>query len=225
MHITKEMVRNIESRFMSNNYNGTLTINPNYEYINNGSNILLSAPHSVKQMREGNIKEEDELTGFYASYLPKLNKYNSIYRIYQSMDDPNYPIGETLENPEDKYLQEVIKLIKKDKISFLLDIHGCATRRPFDVEIISVNGKTCNLEIVDIFYETLRSKNFIVSVDKVFKRGGQVIRQASNAGTNAVALEINKTCRSYETLEDLQKLREMILGIDESLVETKKHLI
>ena len=141
------------------------------------------------------------------------------------MDDPNYPIGETLENPEDKYLQEVIKLIKKDKISFLLDIHGCAARRPFDVEIISVNGKTCNLEIVDIFYETLRSKNFVVSVDKEFKRGGQVIRQASNTGIDAVALEINKTCRSYEIVEDLQKLKEMILGIDESLVETKKHLL
>lgn len=225
MHITKEMVKNIESRFISNDYNGILTINPNYEYINNGSNILLSAPHSVKQMREGNIKEEDEVTGFYASYLPTLNKYNSIYRTYQNMDDPNYPIGETLENPDDKYLQEVIKLIKKDKISFLLDIHGCAARRPFDVEIISVNGKTCNLEIVDIFYETLRSKNFVVSVDKVFKRGGQVIRQASNAGIDAVALEINKTCRSYETIEDLQKLKEMILGIDESLVETKKHLL
>ncbi len=225
MHITKEMVKNIESRFSSNDYNGILTINPNYEYINNGSNILLSAPHSVKQIREGNVKEEDELTGFYASYLPNLNKYNSIYRTYQNLDDPNYPIGETLDNPSDKYLQEVIKLIKKKDISFLLDIHGCAARRPFDVEIISVNGQTCDLKIVDIFYETLKSKNFIVSVDKVFKRGGQVIRQAGSNGIDAIALEINKTCRSYETIEDLQKLKAMLTGIDESLTETKKHLI
>lgn len=62
----------------------------NFKIIKGDMPILLSAPHAVKQIREGKIKEEDRLTGAIVEYLCIKTGTNGIVRTYNHNDDPNY---------------------------------------------------------------------------------------------------------------------------------------
>ncbi len=83
-------VEELNEKYKINNSNG-LNINSsiNYTLVYGNIPILLSAPHAVKQLRNGKEKAEDANTGGITEYLCNTCKCYGIIRNYNKLDYPN----------------------------------------------------------------------------------------------------------------------------------------
>lgn len=177
--------------------------------------ILFSAPHAVKQIRNGNVKEEDRLTGTIVEYLCKKTNANGIVRTYNCCDDPNYEnVGNSL-----RYKQIILNIIKQNNIKLLIDIHACKDKYGFDFELGTNSGKNINYDnmYLNIFKEELTKIGKTV-IDKKFtaKRPTTVssfINQ--NSGIQCIQIEISKKFR--RTNIDTFKLLETFENIVDKL--------
>ena len=70
-----EKIHELEEQYCANNYTGVVKSLKNYRLKKYGTNpILISAPHSIKQKRDGKVKDHEFYTGAIAEYLgEKLN--------------------------------------------------------------------------------------------------------------------------------------------------------
>ena len=114
MEITKKEFININNKF--DEYK--IKEEKAFEYIEGKEKIIVSAPHSVRQIRNGNIKGKDSCTGTIAILLQKQLNCYCLYKTKNCNDDANYDIEN---NP---YKDKIIDLVEKNNINFLLDIHG-----------------------------------------------------------------------------------------------------
>lgn len=176
----------------------------NFKVINGNIPIFLSAPHAVKQIREGKVKSEDALTGAITEYLCINTGANGIIRTCNSNDDPNYEnTGKAL-----RYKKKILKCISEKNISILLDIHGCKDCHGFDIELGTNYGENINnneeiLEILRLEF----SKIGKVAVDEKFKASKSTTVSNfinKNSGILCVQIEISKKFRRKN--EDLIKL-------------------
>ncbi len=168
--------------------------------------VLLSAPHSVKQLREGRIKVEDRYTGAIAIELAKRTNSFAIYKTYNNQDDASYDI----ENNE--YKEKVLELINKHHIKVFLDIHGAKDTDEFDIDIgtdekRNLNGKIQELKIL---VETLKEKGITkIGIDKKFKAGTMhtlTKKIATSTDIACMQIEITKKYRDLEQMEKMQKI-------------------
>ena len=162
MKITKSEFEIINKKFDEYNEKNA----ESFKYIKGKEKIILSAPHSVSQIRNGRIKGKDIATGAIAISLQKSLNCYCIYKTRNDNDDANYDIEK---NP---YKDKLLEIIEKENIKFLLDIHGAKASQGFDIDIATndlknINGKT---EYVTDFIN-LGKKYGInnITVDKVFK--------------------------------------------------------
>ena len=98
MNDYSEKVFNMNRKYEINNYNGLYNGITYLKIVYGNLPILLSAPHSVKQVRNNKIKKSDGLTGAIVEYLAKLSDTYGITRICNLLDDPNYLIQEVVYN-------------------------------------------------------------------------------------------------------------------------------
>lgn len=195
-------VKDLDKKYAINDYNGEKINNSNYILITGENPILLSAPHAVKQIRDGNIKEEDRYTGAIVEYLCKICNCYGIIRNYNSGDDPNRDnFGIGLE-----YKNKILEMVKENNIKLVLDIHGCTNDHGFDFCIGTNNGENLNGETRIL--KALESElNAIgkVAIDDYFKACFEwnVSRYVShNSNIPSIQLEICKMFRN----ENLEKL-------------------
>lgn len=84
--------------------------------------IILSAPHSVAQFREGRTKYQETGTEEIVEILNnELNTYG-IYKIKEGKNDPNW-------DEKCEYKDLVAKIVKENEIKLLMDFHGMAESR------------------------------------------------------------------------------------------------
>lgn len=137
-----------------------------YEYEVGSVPILLSAPHSVNQIRNGRLKVADGFTGGIVKYLAKESNTSYIIKTFNNQDDANYDIEQ---NP---YKEKILELIQKNNIKLLLDIHGCSNRHRFHIDIGTDNGNNIKGR-EDILQELINSLERAqidkIQVDKKFK--------------------------------------------------------
>ncbi len=219
MNITLDKMKNFNLPFTINANFGLNLGSNNVAYIDNDSPILVSACHSVRQLRDDNIKPADTLTGPYVKVLTEYLNINGIYRTHFNYDDPNAPRHIFDEKYKSAYFDEILMHDTK----CMVDLHGAAIHRPFDVEICTLKGHSCEAWMIDAFYENLRALGLTVSVDQIFT-GGQLIMQTSNVGIDSVALEINRRFRGIKTVKELEDLKVMLLGISNSIEDVKKYI-
>lgn len=176
----------------------------NFKIIKGDMPILLSAPHAVKQIREGKIKSEDGLTGAIVEYLCIKTGTNGIVRTYNHNDDPNYEnTGKAL-----KYKETILNCIIEKNITILLDIHGCKDIHGFDIELGTNYGENINQDerILEIL-KTEFSKIGTVVIDEKFKASRTTtVSNFINKNSNipCVQIEISKKFRREN--ENLIKL-------------------
>ena len=75
---TLAYLRLLNKKYSANNYNGINTAGNNFVIIPGKLPILLSAPHAVRQNRDGQVKYADELTQcpiYSIQHEKKLFKY------------------------------------------------------------------------------------------------------------------------------------------------------
>ena len=174
-----------------------------FEVIEGKIPVLLSAPHSVRQLREGKIKGKDRYTGAITIELAKQTNSFAIYKTYNNQDDASYDI----ENNE--YKEKVLELIYKHNIKVFLDIHGAKDTDEFDVDIgtdekRNLNGKT---QILENLIKNLNEKGITkIGIDKKFKACTMhTLTKKIASSTNIACMQIEIT-RKYRDLEKMEKV-------------------
>ena len=181
-----------------------------FEVIEGEIPVLLSAPHSVRQLREGKIKGKDRYTGAITIELAKQTNSFAIYKTYNNQDDASYDI----ENNE--YKEKVLELINKHNIKVFLDIHGAKDTDEFDVDIgtdekRNLNGKT---QILENLIKNLNEKGITkIGIDKKFKACTMhTLTKKIASSTNIACMQIEIT-RKYRDLEQVEKMEKIINAI------------
>ncbi len=85
--------------------------------------FLVSAPHSVSQIRDGKWKIGEHRSGIVVEELQRLTGCYSIYKTKNNQEDANF-------DKKSSYRDAIINLVKKEKINYLLDIHIMSPNRP-----------------------------------------------------------------------------------------------
>ena len=95
--------------------------------------ILLSAPHAVKQIRNGNIKDHEFYTGAIVECLAKQIGCSCITKQYlienAANDDPN------TDNAYCSYKTAINQFLQDHNIRLFVDIHGLSSNRDSIVDI------------------------------------------------------------------------------------------
>jgi len=160
--------------------------------------VLLSAPHAVKHFRRANDepKEEDEFTGAIVRVLHGLTSCHVIYAARADLDANFYD--------DCPYKEGLSNLVRESGIKLVLDIHGAAAWRSFDIDVGTCKGAALlgRNDILPPLLDAFRRHGINgVFTDSVFSGCGQntVTRFTSEVlGIPALQLEINKRFRDPE---------------------------
>ncbi len=97
--------------------------------------ILVSAPHAVRHIRQKKIKMSDQFTGSIVYLSNQITDCHAIAASKLYGGDPN---------ADDPciYKERIAEICGREKVKFVLDIHGAAREREFDVDFGTNGGKT-----------------------------------------------------------------------------------
>lgn len=125
----------LETDFANNEYFGTnVWTEEKYRVISGGNKVLLSAPHSVNQIRGDDVRDAEKYTGALVRYLCNSTSSYGIFEIFTHAD-PNNDI-------ENDYKNAVINLINTYNIKLLIDVHSSKFKDDTDIDIVTNKRET-----------------------------------------------------------------------------------
>ncbi|GAB6151942.1 hypothetical protein JCM17380_06920 [Desulfosporosinus burensis] len=155
--------------------------------------VLVSAPHAVRHFRHKKIKMSDQYTGSIVYLLNQLTGCHAIAATKLYGGDPN------IDSPC-IFKEKISEIVRQEKIKLVLDIHGAAREREFDIDFGTDDGRT--LLGKDSLLETLKRNIQAFGFNKIsynhFSASGKnTIANfvASELKIPAVQVEINKQYR------------------------------
>jgi hypothetical protein len=156
--------------------------------------VLVSAPHSVRQVREGKIKRSDENTGSLAFLLNRETSCHTIAVKKLYGGDPNW-------DERCLYKERLRGLVEANGIRLVLDLHGAARESEFDIDLGTINGESLvgDKVAVNILKESFQAEGIGRIADNVFTAKAQhtVTRFCSEElGVPSIQLEINHRYRA-----------------------------
>ncbi|SCY30949.1 N-formylglutamate amidohydrolase [Alkaliphilus peptidifermentans] len=198
MSIT-ERVSELEEQFKINNYYGDKSRGI-YNYKRGSIPIMVSAPHSVKQIRNNNVKAADVGTGGIAIVLHELTDCHVIYRTFTANGDANRDLN-------CNYKRELVKKLAKNNIKYLIDLHGMRRDRPHDIDVGTLNGLTTdwitdNLIIDKFTTHGIKDVRFNYLFDGT-PRGTVTRTVYQQLGIICFQLELNERYRNPEEEENM----------------------
>ena len=204
-----KQIKNAEQKFKANNYKGNSLCSCVVKKYGDLP-ILLSAPHAVKQIRNGEIKAHEFYTGAIVECLAKQIGCACITKQYlienTINDDPN------TDNAYCSYKTAINQFLQEHKIKLFVDIHGLSSKRDSIVDICINNGKNVNnIAFVTDLQECIESQFGAnkSSIDKYFSAFSENIMSKwihSNFNISAIELEINGAYRWFEGDTEKQSL-------------------
>ena len=209
------MIKKFDKKFQANNFNGEIDKkDKSYQYLQGKVPVLISAPHSVKQIRNGKEKLWDGFTGALSQVLYATTNCHTIYKKYNDGTDANYDLK------DNGYKDKVLKIIKEHKIKIFIDLHAAAPHRKFDIDIATDYQNTLNgnLQAQIKLIEILKKHNIKnVKTNHVFTATNpNTVTKNTSIKTNipCMELEINSNCIMLENLENfvniINALKEFI---------------
>lgn len=177
--------------------------------------ILITAPHSVRYIKQKKIRVSDEFTGATALLLKKLTGCHilAVSKLYGG--DPN----------TDKkcfYKESLSKIIQSNKIRMVIDLHGCSRETGVDISVgilkedISKKYQDAKEEILS----TLSTYGYKNVVENAFKLEENSISRyvTQELHIHAFQLEVNKKYRvPHQNGQNYCKLLSSLIGIIYSL--------
>lgn len=144
----KEEILGLESDFANNEYFGTnVWTEEKYRVLSGNVPVLLSAPHSVNQIRGDDVRNAEKYTGSFVRYLSNTTNSFAIFQLFTHAD-PN--------NDEDhNYKNAVINLINSYDIKLLIDIHSSTFKDDADIDIVTNSRQSLNG--MDNLFDKLKS--------------------------------------------------------------------
>lgn len=155
--------------------------------------ILVSAPHAVRHYRQKKIKMSDQFTGSIVYLLNKLTGCHVIAATKLYGGDPN------VDNPC-IYKEKIADFCSVNKVKVILDIHGAAREREFDVDFGTNSGKNLlgKAGILDTLQQSFQNFGLSrTSLDHFAASGPYTVANyvARELRIPAVQVEINKQYR------------------------------
>ncbi|MFA5603959.1 MAG: hypothetical protein WDA12_03855 [Bacilli bacterium] len=197
-----------EKEFLDNGYNGDLTKTTSFTYIKGTIPILLSAPHSVQNFRNGKYKSAELLTGGLVKILHQLTGCHIIYKNKNDGYDFNYDKKGTAND----YKNKIINIIDKEQIKLFFDIHGMSEDKFLDIDLgTDFDNNLNNYNSMPMIIKTIFEKQEIrnIGFDQIFTaKGTRTITKNTSLKTKipSVQMEINKLYRDVENPENIIKL-------------------
>ncbi|HWQ43749.1 MAG TPA: hypothetical protein VN456_17190 [Desulfosporosinus sp.] len=96
--------------------------------------VLVSAPHAVRHYRQKKVKMSDQFTGSIVYLLNQLTDCHAIATTKLYGGDPN-------SDDPCIYKARIAEICEMKKVKFVLDIHGAAREREFDVDFGTNSGR------------------------------------------------------------------------------------
>lgn len=213
---TEQDIKNKEEQFISNSYFGNSS--RDYKYKKGSIPILISAPHTVKQLRNEKYKKADIYTGALIKTLHEATDAHVIYKT-STKGDENYTTKET------KYRKKVKDIVEKNDIKFIIDLHGMTSDKDSDIDIGTGSEKNVNIlgqkGILSVVKKSLRGTNY--TVNKYFAGGGSNTMStycSQKLGVPTLQFEVNGKFRSSNSDNFsymANRLSEVILNVDKYL--------
>ncbi len=186
----KEIILGLEEDFANNNYFGTnLWTEEKFRVLSGKISVLLSAPHSVNQLRNEEVRDAEKFTGGLVRYLSNSTGSYAIFEMFTHAD-PDY-------DEKHYYKDAIINLVKQNNIKLLIDIHSSIQSRPYDVDV-AINGGINiqnNKELPDKLINLGYKYSIKVMIDEMFKADKEFMI------SNIVARECNIPCIELEINE------------------------
>ena len=163
--------------------------------------ILFSAPHTMYQLRDdGSTKFKESYTKAIALYF---NKNCNTFAIVKNNDTG---IDSNRDN-YDRYNVEMRRLIKDNNIKLVIDLHGAAKEREFDIEFGTLNNLSADFSTIKELEEAF-TENGISNINHNDPFKGGAITQGIYAldDVDVIQIEINGKYRDYSDIKKLEKI-------------------
>ncbi len=134
-----------------------------FELLEGEGVVIVSAPHSVEQTRNNQIKYAEPQTGVLAKMLHDVLNCPVIYKTRNCGDDANF-------DENSSYKQALLEYIKNNNIAFLIDLHQLSPTR--DVKINIGTGRLKNIskfEFINLALKVFSQRNIgLIQIDEPF---------------------------------------------------------
>ena len=174
--------------------------------------VMVSAPHSVEQIRNGKIKYAEPHTGVLAKMVHDALGCPVIFKTKNCGDDANY----------DKisiYKQALENYIKENNIKFLIDLHQLKPSRRVKINIGTGKNKNIyNMKLLDIMVNAFNSRDVgLLQIDTPFSAAYPYTVSAyiaSSCKISCLQIEINTNILQQDSKENkIEKVFDALLEI------------
>lgn len=153
--------------------------------------VIITAPHATRPFREGRYRFSDGgATASLAVALGKLTGAYVIHTTYEGPSDPNY-------YNDNRFKEELAKLIKRVKPLYILDLHGSSPYRSFDVDLGTMDGRSLlgNKDLLFSLIDNLKKEGILsISYNRFgAAKNATITKFASSKGVPTIQMEINST--------------------------------
>ncbi len=193
-----------------------------FEIKDGESRVMISAPHAVEQLREGRIKYAEPQSGALALLMGKQLGVPVIYKTRNCDDDANY-------DKQSTYKDALCEYIRKNKISFLLDLHQLASSREMTVNLGTGRYKNVDKETVGMIAGIFEEQGLIpIGIDDPFGASNPYTVSsyvARHCGIPCLQIEINSRLlidNIKETEKVFEALCQTVRAIETAFSQNEK---
>lgn len=192
-----------------------------FEIIERNFPIIISAPHSTKQLRNGKVQSKENYTDILATNVSDKENVSCIYKTTFLNDDANA-------DEESNYKNALKEYVIANDVKYLIDLHTMSDKRLPNV-CIGINGGKNIMNKYDILQGIVNAfaTNGIssVTVDEPFKATDPNCISnfiATNCNIPCFQIEINKKFASFTTVFSKSPFNKK--SVEEALCEAVKFL-
>lgn len=185
LHMDKTVIQDLEKSFEFEHF----ATSTGYLIKEGSHSIMISAPHSVSQYREGKLKMGEYKTGVLAEMLHQRTGCPVIYKTKNMDDDANW-------DEECAYKNALVSYIQNHPVHTLYDLHISSPTRDFDIDLGTGHGKNVfSKEKVEQLVHAFQKHGIEdVKIDAVFPATNPATvsaRIAKECGIDCIQIEIN----------------------------------
>ncbi|MGE5455550.1 MAG: hypothetical protein ACM3O4_00365 [Ignavibacteriales bacterium] len=167
--------------------------------------VILTAVHTVEQQKEDGIKYGESYTSAICQYVGNIvNSYYMIKSIDNGVDSNSTNL--------DEFKEVLNHKINKNNIKLLIDIHGAAADRDFDVEFGTLKNMTIDINTQNTLKDCF-NRNGInnIKYNEPFCGGGITKHIFENNDIDIIQIEINHKFRDCNAIEKCKKICDSLI--------------
>lgn len=167
--------------------------------------VILTAVHTVEQKKEDSIKFAEPYTSAICQYVGNaINSYYMIKSIDNGIDSNS--------NNIDEFKEVLNNKINKNNIKLLIDIHGAAIEREFDVEFGTLRNITVDINTQNTLKDCFNHNGINnIKYNEPFCGGGITKYIFENNDIDIIQIEINQKFRDYNDLDNCKKICDSLI--------------